>query len=137
MDPVGKDDEGRQLIHPDPWDHPAGCHKVDHFQCLRSFADGVTGMAGLAEFDIRDSCDTIPFGMAMTEGTVQFRHLFVVDVVESDGLLDRDTGKDGENCIKNPFCLDAESIVSDGGKQGDEDDGNQKIKPFLHINYPL
>jgi len=84
-------------------------------------------MAGLTEFDIRDACDTIPFHMAMTEGTVQFRHLFVVDVVESDGLIDRDPGKNREDRIKDAFCLGTESIVSDSGKQGDEDDGNEKI----------
>jgi len=94
-------------------------------------------MAGPAEFDIGDSCDTIPYYMAMTEGTVQFRHLFVVDVVESDGLLDRDPGKDGEDRIKDAFCLCTESVVSDRGKQGDEDDGNEKIKQFLHMNHPL
>ncbi len=67
-------------------------------------------MAGPAEFDIWDSCDTIPFHMAMAEGTVQFRRLFMVDVVESDGLLDRDPGKNGEDRIKDAFCLSTESI---------------------------
>ena len=94
-------------------------------------------MAGLAEFDIRDSCDTISFHMAMTEGAVQARHLLVMDVIEPDGLINRDPGKNGEDRIKDAFCLSTESIVSDSGQQGDEDDGNEKIKPFLHINNPL
>ena len=137
MNPVGKDDESRELIHSYPWDHFAGCYIIDYFQCLRSFADCVTGMAGPAEFDVRDSCHTIHFNITMTEGAVQFRHLFMMDVVESDRLLDRDPGEDGEDRIKDAFCLGAESIVSDSGKQGDEDGGSEKIEPFLHMNYPL
>jgi hypothetical protein len=134
MDPVGEDDIRRELIHPFPWDRLAVLHIPDDFQCLGPLADGVTRMAGVTEFDIRDSCDTVPFHMAMTEGAVQARDLLVMDVIESDGLIDRDAGKNGEDRIKDTFCLSAESIVSDGGKQGDEDEGNEKIKPFLHIN---
>jgi hypothetical protein len=134
VDPVGKDDERRKLIHPFPWDRLAALHISDDFQCLRPLADGVTRMAGLAEFDIRDSSDTIVFYMAVTEGAVQVRRFLVMDVVESDGLIDRDPGKNGEDRIEDTFCLSAESIVSDSGKQRDQDQGNEKIEPFLHIN---
>jgi hypothetical protein len=133
MDPVGKDDERRELIHPFPWDRLAALHISDDFQSLGPLADGVARMAGLAEFDIRDPSDTIPFHMAMTEGAVQVRHLLVMDVIESDGLIDRDPGKNGEDRIKDAFSLSAESIVSHSGKQRDEDENNEKIKPFLHI----
>ncbi len=71
MDPVGKDDERRELIHPFPWDRLAVLHISDDFQRLGPFADGVTRMAGPAEFDVRDSCDTISFHIAMAEGAVQ------------------------------------------------------------------
>jgi hypothetical protein len=116
MDPVGKDDEWRELIHPFPWDRLAVLHISDDVQCLGPLADGVTRMARLAEFDIRDSCDTISFHMAMTEGAVQARHLLVMDVIEPDGLINRDPGKNGEDRIKDAFCLSTESIVSDSGK---------------------
>jgi hypothetical protein len=134
MDPVGKDDERRELIHPFPWDRLAVLHISDDFQCLGPLADGVARMAGLAEFDIRDSCDAIPFHMAMTEGTVQVRHLFVMDVVESDGLIDRDPAKNGKDRKKYALRLSPESIVSDRGQQRDDNKSNAKINPFSHID---
>ncbi len=67
----------------------------------------------------------------------RLRHLFVMDVIESDGLIDRDPGKNGEDRIKDTFCLSAESIVSDSGKEWNDDQSSKKIKPFFHINHLL
>ena len=94
-------------------------------------------MAGLAKFDIRDSSDTIPLHIAVTESAIQFCYLFVMDMVKPNRLIDRDLGKDRENRIKDAFCLNTEPIISDGSKQRNEDENNEKIDPFFHINHLL
>lgn len=134
MDPVRKNDKRRELIHPLPWNRLPVLHVSDHLQSLRSLADCVGRMAGLAEFNVRDACDTIPFDIAVAESAVQFGHLFVMDVVESNGLVNHNLRKDREDRIKDALRLSAKPIVSHGGEQGEDDESDAKINPFSHIN---
>jgi hypothetical protein len=44
-------------------------------------------MTSSTEFNVWNPCNTIPFYEAMAESTVQIYHLFVVDMIEEDGLI--------------------------------------------------
>ncbi len=134
MDPVRKNDKRRKLIHPLPRNRLAVLHIPDHLQSLRSLADCVGGMAGLAEFNVRDACDTISFDIAVAESAVQFGHLFVMDVIESNGLVDHNLRKNRKDSIEDALRLSAKTIVSHGGEQREDDESNAKINPFSHIN---
>ncbi len=134
MDPVGKDDERGELIHSFPRNRLSILHIPDYLHCLRSLADGVSRMAGPAEFDVRNGCDTVPLHVSVAEGAVQFGHFFVMDVVEPDGLLDRNPGKNTKDCIKEAFCVKAESIIGNGSKQGEKNENEQEDDPFFHVN---
>ena len=91
-------------------------------------------MAGLTEFDVRNSCDTVSFHIAVAESAVQFRHFFVMDIVKPHRLFDNDLCKNREDRKKYTLCFNTESIVSNGSKQGEEDKNDDKIKPFFHIH---
>ena len=91
-------------------------------------------MTGLTELNVRNSCDTIPFDIAVTEGAVQFCYFFVMDVIESNWLIDCDLGKNRKESIEDAFCLNAKSIVRNRDKQSNDDERDEKIDPFLHEN---
>ena len=100
MDPVREDDKFRELVHPLPWNLLPRFHISDHFQCLGSFTDGIARMAGLTEFDVGNPGNTISIHVAVAERTVQFCHLFVVDMIEQDGLIHWNPGQNRKDRIE-------------------------------------
>jgi hypothetical protein len=137
VDPVGKHNKRRKLIHPLPGDRSTRLYVLDDLQSLGSLADCVSRMAGSTEFDVRNCCGTVPLYIAVAEGAVQFRDFPVMEVIEPDGLVDRHPGKDGRDRIKEAFCLKSETIIGNGGDPRDENQNKEKGDPSSHIDYRL
>lgn len=60
-------------------------------------------------------------------------HLFVMDMVEQDGLIDgspRKNWKDGE---EDPLGLNPKAMVGNNNKKEEDDHRNKKGKPLFHI----
>ncbi len=132
MDPVGKDDEFRHLIHPLPGDRSSGLDISDHFQGLGPFAQGIGGVAGPAEVDIGDPSHPVLLHIAMAEGAIEVGLLFMDGMVEEDGLFDRGVGKDREESEEHPLCLDLKAVVDDNGEKEDQDEGDGDSDLFSH-----
>ena len=62
----------------------------------------------------------------MTEGTVQIDFLFVDDMVEKDGLIDRFPRKDWEDWKEDTFGANPKSMVGNNGKKKDQNDSNEE-----------
>jgi hypothetical protein len=74
-------------------------------------------MAGSTEFDIWDSGSSVPFHISVAEGTVQADRLFVMDMIEKDGLIDRYPTINGKDGKEDLFGLDPKSMVGNDGKK--------------------
>jgi hypothetical protein len=88
MNPVRKDDMSWKFIHSLPWNLFSRLNIFDHFKGLWPFAHCIGGVAGPAEFDVGYPCSPIPFHIPVAESAVQTSCLFVVDMIEEDGLID-------------------------------------------------
>ena len=89
-------------------------------------------MAGPTDFDIWEAGNTFPFDIAVAERAIQFCYLFVMDMIETDGLIDGDLGKDWEDRIKDAQGLRSKSIVGNGGKEKNHENSNGRINPSSH-----
>jgi hypothetical protein len=89
-------------------------------------------VAGLADLNIRKACNPFSFDIAVAEGTVQLGHLFVVDVIEADGLFDCDSTKDWKDSKERGLGLNLKTVVSHNGNEEKHEDRDHKINPFLH-----
>ena len=137
VDPMGKDDIGRKLVHPLPGDSFSLLDIADDLQGLGTFADGIARMAGLAEVDIRDSGDTVVLHSAMAEGTVQMGDLFVMDMIEENRLIDRNRPENGKDGIENRFCLHPETMIGDDAKKENDDDAGNEDNRLFHLRCGL
>lgn len=89
-------------------------------------------MTSLTEFNIGNPSNTIPFHIAVTEGTVKMGYLLMMDMVEENGLIDgypREDRKDGK---EDTFGLNPKSIVGNYGKKKNDDNNNKKANPPPH-----
>jgi hypothetical protein len=135
VNPMGKDDKAWKFVHPLPRNLPACLHILDNLKCLRSFTDHIARMTSLTELDIGNPCNPIHLYKAVTEGTVQMYHLFVMDMVEKDGLIDGSPGKNWKDGEEDVFGLNKKSIVGNNGKKKNDDNNNKKGKSLFHIYY--
>jgi len=137
VNPVWKDNVRRQLIHPVPR-NPLSCLNIfDDLEGLRPLTHGVRRVAGPAEFDIRDSRNPFTLYKAVAKGAVQMSHLLVMDVVETDRLVNggrRKRGKEGE---KKTFCPDLESLKSNDAQEKNQDDSKGQNDPLFHNLYAM
>jgi len=97
VNPVGKDDEPREFVHPFPWDLFSRLNIFNHFKGLRSLAHCIGGVAGSTEFDVWYSCSAVSFHIPMAEGTVQTDSFFVMNMIEKNGLIHRYPGINGKD----------------------------------------
>jgi len=133
VDPVRKNDVGRKFIHPLPR-NPFPCFHVFHnLQRFGPLADGIARMACPAEIDIRNSRNPVPLHKSVAERAVQLRDLFVVDVVEQNGLLDGDPSENGKQGEENTFGLDPKPVVGNNSDEKSHADGDKGIDPFSHV----
>jgi hypothetical protein len=51
-------------------------------------------MAGSTEFNVWYPCDTVLRHISVAERAVQLSHLFVMNMIKGNGLIDRLPGKD-------------------------------------------
>ena len=59
-------------------------------------------------------------------------HLFVMDMVEQDGLIDRNPGKNWKEGKEDTLGLNPKSMVGNNGKKKQENDDNGKADPLPH-----
>jgi hypothetical protein len=133
MNPVWKDNKLWKLIHPLPWNLFSHLNIFDHFKSLWPFAHCIGGVAGPAEFDVGYSCGAISFNIPVAESTVQTSCLFVVDMIEEDGLIDRNPGINWKDGKEEAFGLNLKSMVGNRGKKKYEYNNKKKGEPLLHI----
>jgi hypothetical protein len=133
MNPVGKNDKGRKLIHPIPRNSLPGLHIFNDFECLGSLADSIRGMTGLTEFNIGNPCDAIPFDKAMAEGTVELGTLLVEDMIKKDGLINCLVGENGEHGKDDLLGRNPKPVPYDDREKKNEDNDSQCKKLLSHI----
>jgi hypothetical protein len=119
MNPVRENNKTRKFIHPLPRDLFTSAHIFHDFKCLWSFADCIAGMTGSTEFNVWNSCNTIPFNIPVAECTVQMGYLFVVNMIEKDRLLDRFPREDRKDRKEGLFSLDLKSMIGNDGEEKD------------------
>jgi hypothetical protein len=90
-------------------------------------------MAGAAEFDVRNSCNPVFSDIVVAEKAVQLGHFLVVNMIETDRLINRCTFKDWKEREDKRFRLDTEAMPRNGCEKKDQDDNKKKAKPHSHI----
>jgi hypothetical protein len=83
-------------------------------------------MTGSTELNVWNPCGTISFDIAVTECAIQIGCLFVVDMIEKDGLIDRFPRKDREDREEDTFGLNLKSMVGNNGKKKKQNDSNEE-----------
>jgi hypothetical protein len=73
-------------------------------------------MTSSTEFNVWNSCSTIPFHITMTESAVQFNGFFVMDMIKQDWLIHGYPTENGEDGIEERCCLKPIAIVSNDGE---------------------
>jgi hypothetical protein len=68
-------------------------------------------VASSAEFNIWNPCDTIFLDISMAKVAVQFSDFFMVNVIETDGLINGCTSKDRKDRKNKRFRLDSEAVA--------------------------
>jgi hypothetical protein len=126
MNPVGENNKTRKFIHPLPRNLFPCFYIFYDFKCLWPLADGIAGMTGLTEFNVWNSCNTIPFNIPVAECTVQMGYLFVVNMIKKDRLLDRFPREDWKDRKEETFGRILKSMIGKSGEKKNEDNGNEK-----------
>ena len=137
MDPVWKDDKRRKVIHFFPRDTFSFLYVTDDFKRFRPLAHGVCGMAGLADFNVGEACRAILSGVSVAEITVKIDVLCMEDMVEQNGLIDRNPCENRKDGKEGGFGTNGISVVSHEGKQGNDHKNNQKEYRFFHNRFKI
>jgi hypothetical protein len=116
MNPVREDNKTRKFIHPLPRNLFPRFYIFHDFKCLWPFADCIAGMAGLAEFNVWNSCNTIPFNIPVAECAVQMGYLFMVNMIKKDRLLDRFPREDRKDRKEETFGRILKSMIGNSGE---------------------
>jgi hypothetical protein len=90
-------------------------------------------MTGPTEFNVWNSCNTIPFNIPVAECTVQMGYLFMVNMIKKDRLLDRFPREDWEDRKEEMFDRILKSIIGNSSEKKNEDNGNEKAEEPFHI----
>jgi len=133
MDPVRKDDKGREFIHPLPWNFFIIFYISDDLYRLGPLTDRIGRVASSAEFDIWNSCDTIFLHVSMAKVAVQLGDFLMVDVIKADGLINRCTSEDRKDGKDKGFRLDPETIPCNGCDKQNQGDHHQKANLLFHV----
>jgi len=134
MNPVGKDHKFGKFIHPLPGDLLSLLNIFHHFKGFRLLAEGICGMAGTTEVDVRDRCGAVFFWIAMAEETVQIGCLLMADMVKENGLIDGNPGKNWKDGEKGSLCLDGESVIGDDRQEKNNDHTYPHSQSLFHSN---
>jgi hypothetical protein len=70
----------------------------------------------------------------VAESAVQLDCLFVVNMIEKDGLIDRYPREDREDGKEDTFGLNLKSMIGNNGKKKNQDNGYEKTQKSPHIN---
>jgi hypothetical protein len=89
-------------------------------------------MTDPTEFYVRDSCHAIFFYIPVAERAVQFGHLFVMDVIEENGLVNGLRGIYRKERKEKAFRLNLKPMVSHNRQQKEEYCPEAKEKLLLH-----
>lgn len=117
MNPVGKDDKLRELVHLLPRDLLFCLDVPDDLKRFRLLAHGVGGMTGLAEFNAGEARGAISLGISMAEVAVQIERLRMASMVEENGLIDRHPCEDRKDRKEGRFGLNGKPVVGHDGKK--------------------
>lgn len=132
MDPVRKDDKFGYFIHSSPWNLSSLLNISDHFERLGLLADCISGMADTAKIDIGNPCRTVSLHITMAKGAIQIGCLFVANMIEANGLVNRDPGEDGKDGEEGSFRLNGKSVVGHDGNEENEDHADRNSESFSH-----
>jgi len=135
MNPMRKNDKSREFIHSLPWDLSPRLNIFYHLQSLRPFADRIRGVASSTEFNIGNPCRPVPLCITMAEGAVQIDCLFMMDMIEENGLVDRGPRENRKNGEEDTFCLDPKSMVGNDSKKEKEDNNDGNGNCLFHISF--
>jgi hypothetical protein len=90
-------------------------------------------MTDPTEFNVRDSCHAIFFHIPVAERAVQFGHLFVMDVIEENGLVNGLRGIYRKEREEKAFRLNLKPMVSHNRQQKEEYCPEEKEELLFHI----
>jgi len=83
-------------------------------------------MAGSTEFDIWNPSSAVSFDITVAKGTVQTDSFFVMNMIEEDGLVDRNPGIDWKDGEEDLFGLNFKLIVGNDGKKENKNNSSKK-----------
>jgi len=135
MNPMRKNNKSGKLVHSLPLNFSPRLNIFYDFKRFWPFADRIRGVASSTELNIGNPCRPIPLCISMAEGAVQIDCLFVMDMIEENGLVDRgprENRKDGE---EDTFCLDPKSMVGNDSKKEKEDNNDENGNGLSHISF--
>jgi hypothetical protein len=71
----------------------------------------------------------------MAEGAAQIDCLFMMDMIEKNGLVDRGPRKNRKDGEEDTFCLDPKSMVGNDRKEEKEDNNDENSNCLFHISF--
>jgi hypothetical protein len=132
MNPVGKDDKLRELIHLLPWNLFSRLRIFNDFKRFRLLAHCVGGMASLAEFNVGETRGAMPFGISVAEIAVQIERLRMAYMVKKNGLIDRNPCKNRKDGEEGALGLNGKPVVGHKGKENNKDDADRNGESLFH-----
>jgi len=133
MNPMRKDNKARKFIHPPPWNSLIRFHVSDNLYRLRPLTDGIAEMTGSTGFNIWDPCSTVFTHEPVTEKTVQLGYLLVVNMIETDRLVNVLTFQYWEGRENERFHRNSKTMPCNNGKKENQNESNEKAQEPFHI----
>jgi len=121
-----------KFIHPLPGNLFLGLNILDHFQRFRPLAHGIRCVTGPADLNIGNPGDALPFHIAMAKGAAQIGCLFMMNMIEQDGLVHGGPCKGWKKRKEDALRLNLKPVKSDDTQQENQDDSSRCNDPFLH-----
>jgi len=134
MDPMRKDDKGRECIHPLPGDLFAFLHVSKNFYCLGPLADRIARMAHSTELNVWNSCSAVVADVLMAKKAIQTGDFLVVNVIKTDGLIDRFASQNWEDREDKRFRRNPKAMPSNRGDEKNQDDSHKKANLLHHFS---
>src|SRR3990172_11858041 len=132
VNPVREDHVARKFIHPLPGNLLFRLNILDDFQYLGPFTHGIRCVTSPADFNIWNPGNALPFHITVAKRTAQIGRLFVVDMVEQDGLIHRHPCEGWKKGEEDPFRLNLKPVKGDDTQQKNQADSGKDDGPFLH-----
>jgi hypothetical protein len=133
VNPVGKNNVFWKFIHPLPWNFFIIFYIPHHLYCLGPLTDRIGGVASPAEFNIRNSCDTIFLHVSMAKVAVQLGDFLMVNMIEADRLINGCASKDWKDGKEERFRLDSEAMPRNGCEKKNQGNCHEKANLLFHI----